>query len=348
MSRSGCASIWRRISPRVSSVELPSTKISSVGTPKSGTRSISSAMCPCSFRHAQTIETLDSSELARQRARDDPVGEREQVDQRPELPTKPFRNVVSERDLLREEDPSCASAPPRSPASSSRLTTSCGATQLRSGLRGFRRSSSASLIDRSPDAAVRVDDDPRALGASARATRSKSVEQVVHVRHEVGEDDVVERLAELELLAGDALEAELADARSRARSTISLRDVDADADARLQRGEQVARARSRSRARARPRARGTASAGRSAGDTCCSGASSGTPRSRTGRRTPPALRRGPPSRARAGRLRWPPCIPHTEYDEARAHKKQSNGVFDLLPSLIPIEHMLPPNHSSMT
>ena len=104
MSRSGCASICRRISPRVSSVELPSTKISSVGTPKSGTRSISSAMWPCSFLHAHTIDTL-----ARPRSRGSGratiqfVSASRLISGR--LPTKPFRNVVTNGICFGKQDP---------------------------------------------------------------------------------------------------------------------------------------------------------------------------------------------------------------------------------------------------
>ena len=190
------------------------------------------------------------------------------------------------------------------PASSSRFTTSCGATQLRIGLRGFSRSSSASPNTGRQTRLYELTI-TRVRSCECAATRSEELEQVVDVRHQVGEDDVVERLAELAAPRRGPVSNRSSGCPARARSTIPCADVDADADARLERGEQVARARSRSRAPGRLPGRGSASPGRSGGGTCCSGASSGTPRSRTGRRTPPALRRGPPSRPWRGRLRWP-------------------------------------------
>jgi hypothetical protein len=64
-------------------------------------------------------------------------------------------------------------------------------------------------------------------------------EQVVDVGEQVGEDDVVELLAELEVLAGDVLEAKLGVRLARALDH-PARHVDPDADGRLQRREHVA------------------------------------------------------------------------------------------------------------
>ena len=239
MSRSGCASIWRRISPRVSSVELPSTKISSVGTPKSGTRSISSAMWPCSFLHAQTIDTLfGPRSRGSGRATIQFVTASRLISGR--LPTKPFRNVVrngicfGKRIRVRVSTGS-------NPASSSRLHDVVRRDPVAKRLARLQPQELGEPEHRPPDAAVRVDDHPGAL-VRVLGDAVEELEQVVHVRHQVREDDVVERLAELQLLAGDALEPELWVLRPRAVDH-PLRDVDADADARLQRGEQVARAR---------------------------------------------------------------------------------------------------------
>ena len=69
--------------------------------------------------------------------------------------------------------------------------------------------------------------------------RLEQAEQVVHVGHQVGQDDVVERLAEVELLARRGLELEAGMARSRELRHL-VAHVDADAVCRLQSGEDVA------------------------------------------------------------------------------------------------------------
>jgi hypothetical protein len=74
-----------------------------------------------------------------------------------------------------------------------------------------------------------------------RRNALEQFEQVVDVGHEVGEDDVVERLAEVELLAGDRLEAELRMLVAAALDHLRA-DVDPDAVGGLEPGEQVARA----------------------------------------------------------------------------------------------------------
>ena len=105
------------------------------------------------------------------------------------------------------------------------------------------------------------------------ATFRKSASRSSTYGHEVGEDDVVEGLVELELLAGRVLEARAPGAASRASSTMPRADVDADARAP---GSSAAsrspfaapdlehrRARPHDRPRARPRsARGSRAAAR--------------------------------------------------------------------------------------
>jgi hypothetical protein len=60
------------------------------------------------------------------------------------LPSQPFRNVERSGTCFGNRMRACEVTVSK-PASSSRLRTSCGDTQLRSGLRGFSRSASASL-----------------------------------------------------------------------------------------------------------------------------------------------------------------------------------------------------------
>src|SRR5207253_5348781 len=91
--------------------------------------------------------------------------------------------------------------------------------------------------DRAPDAAVRVDDDPRVRMRMCRDALEER-EEVEGERHQVGEDDVVECLAERESLARGDLEAKLGMARAR-ECDHAWADVDADARGRFQRCEQV-------------------------------------------------------------------------------------------------------------
>src|SRR5688572_31631330 len=97
------------------------------------------------------------------------------------------------------------------------------------------------LERRSPGTAVRVDDDTGAF-VRMRSDAVEELEQVLHIRHQVREDDVIERFPELELLAWNALEAKLRVRRAGAVDHF-LRNVDANADARLQRCQEIARAR---------------------------------------------------------------------------------------------------------
>src|SRR5207249_1675428 len=64
-------------------------------------------------------------------------------------------------------------------------------------------------------------------------------QQVVGEGHQVGENDVVELLAELERLAGPNLEAKFGMTRARELDHPGT-DVDADSGGRLQRGKQIA------------------------------------------------------------------------------------------------------------
>ena len=138
---SGCAAICRSISARVSSVEPPSTKISSVPLPISGSRSTAAAMFPASFRHGQTTETLSSSPgSANGRATIQYVRQRWLKGQM--LATKPLRKVESSGTRLGRRMRRVRVTGSKR-ASSRTLRMSSGETQLRSGLRAFRRRSSA-------------------------------------------------------------------------------------------------------------------------------------------------------------------------------------------------------------
>ena len=83
------------------------------------------------------------------------------------------------------------------PVSWSRFWTSSIVSQLRIGVRVFRREQLEQRESRPPELAVGVDDDPR-LAVRVRGDAREEREQVVDVGDEVGEDDVVEGLAELE------------------------------------------------------------------------------------------------------------------------------------------------------
>ena len=83
-----------------------------------------------------------------------------------------------------------------------------------------------------------MDDDP---GVAVRVPGdvAEEGEQVVDERQQVGEDDVVERVAEVDVLAGADFEPELRMPRSRELDHAGA-DVDADSDSRCERCEQIA------------------------------------------------------------------------------------------------------------
>ncbi len=113
-------------------------------------------------------------------------------------------------------------------------------TQFRIGVCDFSRSQLEHPQHRPPELAVRVDDDPR-LAVGMAPDVGEQPDEVVDVRDEVGEDDVVERPVELDVLARPDLEAKLRMARPRGFDLAGA-DVDSHALRRRERGEQVAAA----------------------------------------------------------------------------------------------------------
>ena len=133
-------------------------------------------------------------------------------------PTTPFRNA--DRNGIRSgKRIRRVVVTGSSPVSCSRFLTSAIVSQLRTGVRRFRCRQLEHGERRPPELAVGVDDDPR-VAVRVRGDVAEEREQVVDVGHEVGEDDVVEGLAELELLARLGSKLELRMPRPRASSTI--------------------------------------------------------------------------------------------------------------------------------
>ena len=141
-----------------------------------------------------------------------------------------------------------------SPASRSRFSTSCGVTQFRIGVRGFSRShSSTRSTGRQSWLYEWIDDPCLAVGVAPRRC-AKSPSRSSTYGSEVGEDDVVERLVELDVLAAPDLEAKLRMARPR-ELDLAGADVDSDALGAARARRAGRRRRSRSRARTRPAGR---------------------------------------------------------------------------------------------
>ena len=126
------------------------------------------------------------------------------------------------------------------PARSSTLATSFGDTQLRIGLRGFRRRISARRMIGTPELAVGVDDDAAALVGHLRDV-VEDRQQIVGEGNEIREEDVVELLGSCEILGRSLNELELRMPVCRSLDHRAA-DVDADAPGRLDRRQQVARA----------------------------------------------------------------------------------------------------------
>jgi hypothetical protein len=159
------------IASRVSSVELPSTQITSSAEPNCGKRRTSSGTCPASLRHGITTVTVSSpAETGSGRATIQCMRPRFLNGQM--FATKPLRNIVRNGTCFGSStrDVRVSTSKPARPR---RLTTSSTETQLRIGLRGFRRSSSAApMIGRQARLYVLIT--TRVRGCECRATESKS------------------------------------------------------------------------------------------------------------------------------------------------------------------------------
>ena len=250
----------------------------------SGRRRTRSATCPSSFRQGQTTETERSPTAAcAGRATIHHVRQRWLKGQRFATPalSSPERSGTRFGMRIRRSSVTCSS-----PASSRTLRTSCGETQLRIGFAGFSRQPLGQRDHGPPEEAVRADEHACARVRVA-GDGFEQPDQVVHVRHEVAEDDVVERLPEVEVLTRACLQLELRMRRARCLDHLRA-EVDADSARRLQRREQVAGAAAdlehrRARQDVEPR-----DSARSAGGTSGCAAASGAPRRRIRRRMPRA------------------------------------------------------------
>ena len=123
------------------------------------------------------------------------------------------------------------------PAMSKRLRTSEAPTQFVIGFRGLAPTQLRHPDERPPGAAVGVDDNSR-VGAAVGSNSIEEGDKVVCVRDEVGKDDHVECLAEVELFTRAVHESKLGISPSGGVDH-SVAQIDADAAGRPQCGKQI-------------------------------------------------------------------------------------------------------------
>ena len=188
--------------------------------PSTGVSATIRSIIPASFFAGTTTETLRSraARSGGSGACDDPPGQAELADH-PDAGQHAVQERGHERDLEREED--AAAARDRLEAVQLQQVRDVLGGHPVAGRRARLQAEELEHREsRAPELAERIDDDPRVAGRAVGGDVAEEPEQIVHVGDEIGEDDVVERLAELEVLAVRPARTRAAGGGSRASSII--------------------------------------------------------------------------------------------------------------------------------